>query len=440
MLEESQAEISALEAESDARLREALTLSAHFDGFKTLYDVYTLDLERGGAEAGMCATGASFAVEGWVPEVLVDDFKEELSEATAAVHVEARPPQDGDEPPTLLVNHKILVKPFESVTNNYSPPAYGELDPNPLMGFFFAVFFGIMLGDAGYGLVMAIGAIVLKFVLKAEKSFKRTLVMFAICGIFGIGFGLLFGGVFGISGVPALWFNPLEEPIMMLAFSLGLGAVQLLVGYTVKTVKTIRDACAPNLSHGARAKVVFDGIFHSLFMYTLFGGVVCFLLPMLIPDSDFPFTTVALVLLIVTIAGILLTAGRGAPKIGGKIAGGFAGLYGIVGVFSDVLSYSRLFGLALSGGAIAMAFNQIGSLLFGIPVVGYIFGGIILVALHAFNFALSALGAYVHTMRLQYVEFFGKFYDGDGRLFAPLGENTKYVIFGHYAQAKNKTK
>jgi len=183
------------------------------------------------------------------------------------------------------------------------------------------------------------------------------------------------------------------------------------------------------LSKKERILRVLDGIFYSLFMYTLFGAVLMIALPLALTDPTFPFMTVGIVLIVITLVGILATAGRNAKSWGGRVAGGFGGLYRLINVFTDVLSYARLFGLALASGAIAMAFNEIGMLVFSIPVIGYVLGAIALAVLHIFNFALSALAAYVHNIRLSYVEFYGKFYEGGGHLFAPLGENTKYVKF-----------
>ncbi len=228
--------------------------------------------------------------------------------------------------------------------------------------------------------------------------------------------------------------------------------LHLLTGYTLKMVKKIREGLKAGVAKKERAWLIFDGICDALFIYTLFVGIGFLAVPMVAPMivegfdpaalNGFPFSSIGMTLLLVTVGGILLTAGRESlrkKKIGGYITSGLSGLYGLVSLFSDILSYSRLFGLALSGAAIGMAFNLIGSMLFGLaPVVGYIVGGLVLAVLHLFNFALSALGAYVHNIRLQYLEFYGKFYDGGGRMFAPLGENTKYVRFVNKGKVASK--
>ena len=435
LTEKNLLQIDALTTQSYDLIREGLALGHNLIQLKTLYDVYGIDIEHLQQESLFYRKGDVVTIEGWAPEKASATLQDKLLKSVKDIEVVVRQVETGDEPPALLTNAAI-VQPFESVTKGYSPPKYGELDPTPAMSIFFFVFFGIMLADAGYGLMMAVvGFLIGKFV-KFETPTKRMITMFAICGLSGIVFGILFESVFGIQNLfgeygplPEMWFNPLEQPMTMLIFSIALGAVHLLVGYTLKTVTTLKNNLVPGLSPKERTKRIFDAIFYSLFMYTLFGAVLMFALPMALTNPSFPFSTVAIVLLVVTLVGILLTAGRNAGSIGGRIAGGFGGLYRLINVFSDVLSYARLFGLALASGAIAMAFNEIGILVFGVPILGYLLGAIALAVLHIFNFLLAALAAYVHNIRLAYVEFYGKFYEGGGRYFAPLGENTKYVRF-----------
>lgn len=407
---------SSLQVKLDATLSQGLKFGVHYEKYKALYDIVGLDVEKSTAELDFVKTDSTFVVEGFTPASTYESIKSKLEETTKKIIVDSCEVTAEDEPPTLM-NSSKLIRPFESITNNYSPPAYGELDPNPTMAFFFFIFFGIMLGDAGYGLILSLACMIVCTFFKLETGTKRTVAMFGICGISGIIFGLVFGGVFALDSVTALWFNPLEEPLTMLIFSLILGVVHLLMGYTMKMIK------------GFKARRPIDGILSAIFMYSLFGGIACLLLPSVIGETTIPFGDIAVWLLVGSLVGILLTNGRNAKSIGGKIAGGLSGLYDLINLFSDVLSYSRLFGLALSSAAIGMAFNMIGAMVFEIPLVGVPIGILVLVLLHAFNFALSFLSAYVHNIRLQYLEYYGKFYDGDGRLFAPLGENTQYVRF-----------
>jgi len=417
--------------EEDAAILESLTAyKDHLTTLKILHDILTLELEQHEAAANIFSQDSTITIEGWVPSTALKQVKNILKNQIPNLDIESRNAKLGDSPPSLSVNSK-LARPFENIAAGYGAPTYGELDPTPVMSIFFFIFFGIMLADAGYGLIMAVGGLSVAIFSKKFAPMKRMIIMLAICGISGIIFGLLFGGVFAISTFPALWFNPMHEPLMMLIFSIALGVVHLLTGFTMRTIKTIKTDVSLTLDKKTGFLKVLDGLFDSIFIYLLFIGILFLLMPMLFDDINFPFGAIAAVMLIVALAGILLTSGRRAPSLGGKVIGGLGGLYRLINIFSDVLSYSRLFGLALASGAIAMAFNQIGMMLIGmqIPVLNWILGGIILVVLHAFNFALAALAAYVHDIRLQYVEFFGKFYDGNGRFFAPLGNTIKYVDF-----------
>ncbi|MCL2375028.1 MAG: hypothetical protein FWC82_00665 [Firmicutes bacterium] len=427
-IESNKVEIKNLHNALSEKMREGLLLQAQLPNLKILYDILGFDLERFAIEEKILKTQHSIIIEGWVPLCVAAVLKEDLEKNIDKIVVEAVEADEEDAPPTLLVN-RGLVKNFEGITKGYSAPRYRVLDPSPVMSLFFFVFFGIMLADAGYGLMMAVLGLLLGLVFKVDTPAKRMGLMLGVSGFSGIIFGILFGGVFAIEAIPPLWFDPMQEPIMMIAFSIIIGAVHLLTGFTLKTIATIRLRMMENKEKKNLALAIVDGLLDSVFMYTLLIGIGMLALWLAL-DSNFPFSTIALVLLIISLAGIVLTRGRNRKGIGGKISGGFGGLYGLIGLFSDLLSYTRLFGLALASAAVGMAFNEIGMLLFGFfPPLGFVVGGLILAALHAFNFALSALSAYVHNIRLQYVEFFGKFYEGDGRLFSPLGEETKFVSF-----------
>ena len=428
LIDENFKEIERLQKIDTEKLKESLENFERMTELKILYDILGIELEQTEAESKFFKFEDTVTIEGWTPEKNCALIEAKIKEEIENIFVESRDVIAGDEPPSLSVNAKLF-RPFEGVTKGYGSHSYGEKDPTPFMSVFFFIFFGIMLGDAGYGLILALGGFAACLFLNREKSFKRSVLMFAICGISGIIFGLLFGGFFASGLLPPLWFNPMDDPIMMMIFSLALGVVHLLTGYTLRTVATIRKGIIPGQSTGTRIIRILDGIFDSLFMYMLFSGVLLLLMPIVFSDSEFPFTMIGIILLAGTLAGILLTGGRRSKTISGKFAGGFGGLYKLISVFSDVLSYSRLFGLALASGAIAMAFNELGMLVFSIPIAGYILGPVVFIVVHLFNLVLAALAAYVHDIRLQYVEFFGKFYEGSGRAFSPIGENTRFVIF-----------
>lgn len=409
------ARLAALKAETLSLVQQSLNYLKYLRDMKILYDYLSLEIEKAKAEFDLGKTAATFMIEGWVPKSEAEYLLSEVRSKTDKVVTYLYEPQPGENPPTEICSPK-LIRPFEDVTNLYSPPSYYERDPNPIMSIFFFVFFGFMVADAGYGLIITIAASVILRLKRFEKGMHRLIALIGICGVSTIVWGAVMGGVFGIEGIPALWFNPLEQPITMLAVAIVMGIIQLLVGYGLYAAKMIRK------------KDYASAIFDVLFVYTIFIGVGLMVLGMLILKNKIV-QNVGLYVLLGSLVGIVLTAGHAQKGILKKLLFGFSGLYGLVNLLSDVLSYIRLFGLGLASGAIALAFNSLGGLLFGIPFVGYPLGILILIPLHAFNLALSLLSAYVHNARLQFIEFYGKFYDGGGRLFSPMGMKTKYVRF-----------
>ncbi len=404
---------SELLKEDGELLRASLNYLPYFDDLKVLYDAAALAAEKAHAAEGFVRTQETFVIEGWLPKDVAEEVIGRVRAQTERVCVFLTEPEKDDNPPTLVENPK-LIAPFEDVTNLYSPPGYGEIDPNPFMAVFFFIFYGFMMADAGYGVIMTAVALIALKILKPEKGTAKLIALIGICGISTVFWGVLFGGLFGIEGIPSLWFNPLDEPLLMFGLSLALGVVQIVFGYGLYAAKMFRQ------------KKYFAGIIDVVFKFTILVGVGLIMLNLLAKLSS-GFATAGIIVIIASLVGIILTAGHAKPTIAGKIVGGFAGLYDLVNLLSDVLSYARLFGLALASSAIALAFNTLGSLFFGIGFIGYVLGIIVLIPLHAFNLGLGLLSGYVHNARLQFIEFFNKFYDGGGRLFNPMGERTKYI-------------
>ena len=396
-------------------LKDTLSYEKYLLEIKTLYDFLGTDAEKFTADLEFAKTQNTYILEGWVPKEKADDIAAEIKSKTDNVVIYLNEPADDDIPPTLLDNPK-LIKPFESITNMYSTPSYREKDPNFVMAIFFFIIFGMMMADAGYGLVLSL---VCTFVVRfthMEKGIKNLTGVFALGGISMIVWGVLFGSWFGLELLPPLWFNPLQEPIMLLATCLVLGVIHLMVGYGYQAYYLIKK------------KKVFDAVCDVGFLYLLFIGIALLALPLALTSLPPIVGDIGLYVLLASLVLIFLTAGRHKKGIIGKIAGGFGGLYGLVNLFSDVLSYARIFGIALAGGAIASAFNSILEVLAVTPV-GIILAIPLGIFLHVFNLLISLLGAYVHNARLQFLEFYGKFYTGEGRLFSPMGERTKYIRF-----------
>lgn len=375
-------------------------------------DHYRFRMELIRAEGDFAKTAQTFILEAFVPEPSEKDVKKRLEETTDNVILTFEDVADEDYPPTLLKNN-ALVAPYESITSVYSPPSYKEADPNPAVAVFYFIFFGIMLGDAGYGLLLAVACFLATRLFKMEKGAKNLLCVFAMGGVSAIVWGILFGGVFSIEAVKPVWFAPMDDPVTMLILCFALGLVQIFVGMGYQAHDLIKN--------GRVADAVYD-IFS---WYAIFLGAGLTVLSMLFVPA-FP----AVVGLIVLIAGAAVLMFGGAIRskgVLGRIIGAVKPLYGIVNYFSDVMSYSRLFGLCLASGVIGLVFNTLGGLVLGLPGVGWLFAVLIYLLGHTLNFAIGLLGIYVHDSRLQYIEFFGRFYHGGGRAFAPLGLNLKYV-------------
>jgi V-type ATPase 116 kDa subunit len=405
--------------ETEVRLKEILVETLSYQRYRlefaTLYDFLGTDAEKFEAELEFAKTNSAYVLEGWVPAEKSEEIAEKVKSATDNVVVYLEKPSDDDIPPTLLDNPG-LVKPYESITNMYSTPSYREKDPNFVMAIFFFIIFGIMMADAGYGLVLALACTFIVRFTHMEKGIKSLSGVFAMGGVSALVWGAMFGSWFGLEILPPLWFNPLEEPIMLLAVCLVLGVLHLMTGYGYQGYYLIKKG------------KIFDAICDVGFIYLLFIGVALLALPMALPSLPAVVGDIGLYALLASLALIFLTSGRHKKGIFGKFFGGFGGLYGLVNLFSDVLSYARIFGIALAGGAIASAFNSILGVL-AVSPVGIILAVILGIFLHVFNLLISLLGAYVHNARLQFLEFYGKFYTGEGKLFSPMGERTKYIRF-----------
>ena len=254
--------------------------------------------------------------------------------------------------------------------------------------------------------------------MKFRGTTKSMIAIFGICGFSAIVWGVLFGSYLGLEGMPApLLLNPIEDPLMAIGLCIALGVLQIMFGIGLKGARAIRE------------KRIIDALCDAGTWLLFFVGVIVMALGMLlqVPNLD----SVGLIIMAASIGLVILTAGRKNKGIFGKIVGGFGGAYGIVNYLSDILSYLRLFGLCLSSAVIQMVFNTIANMLFGgtglMAVVGTLFGLIVMLIGHGMNLALNVLGVYVHDGRLQQVEFFDKFFEGEGYAFRPFAGETLYT-------------
>lgn len=376
-----------------------------------------------------------FVIEGYVPEEDCEKL-EALCTRVATCTVEFG--EAGDDAPVKLKNNKFA-EPAQGILTMYAAPGKSDLDPTPILAFFFYFFFGMMFSDAGYGILMVIATGLMIKIFKPDKKMYNNLKLFQYCGVSTTIWGLVFGSFFGdapaaianmftgtervmahsISNMgdptPALmpWptIDPQKDALTLMIISIAFGLVHILVGMGCKFVVCLRQK-----DYGG---AFFDT---GLWMLLLIGFAVLaagmVTTPVLI--------TVGAVIALACAVGLVLTQGRGKKGIVGKAIGGLASLYDITGYISDLLSYSRLLALGLTTGVMAQVFNMLATMM-GTNVLGIVFMVVIFIVGHLVNIGLNALGAYVHTMRLQYVEMFSKFYEGGGKEFEPFSLNTKYI-------------
>lgn len=423
-------EIKALDAEKTRILHDAVQKENLIDELKVLYDYYMYQVQKFTAVDNFAATERCFVMEAWFPAEQEERIAAVLDEISTAFVYEFRSPAENEIVPTLIRSNKI-VAPYEDVTNMYSIPNYREdIDPNPVMAFFYFLFFGIMIADAGYGLLLAIAGFVLYKLKKPVPGKGRLLLIIAMGGISTTVWGILFGGWFGLTLTEGgfldtvKWFSPLDEPLIMLILCLGLGFFQIVCGMFISAINKIR------------LHRVGDAICEDFSWIVAFIGIGLLVLSLLVVKHDaMKYTGIAVIVL--GLGTLVIGNGRKGKGVKGKIKGALSGvgkLYDGVNILSDMLSYSRLFGLSLSGGVVALVINRICLTLMdmlpsfgGIPVLGIIISIPIFAIGHLFNIGISTLGAYVHNCRLQYIEFFGKFYTGAGHMFIPFGSKSKYT-------------
>jgi V/A-type H+-transporting ATPase subunit I len=375
-------------------------------------------------------------VSGYIPKNEAEALEKDLTERFDAA-VEFEDPTEDEDTPVLLKNNGFA-QPLEGVVEGFSLPGKGEIDPTFMMALFYYFLFGIMLADGGYGLfiVIACGYALIKGKATMEQSTKNFIKMFLFCGIsttfWGIMFGSYFGDILDVIGtrffgatelpvIPALWFVPVNKPMQMLSFSMILGIIHILSGLGIKIYQLIKQKDYLAILYDALSWFILviscTLLLVSLDMIKNILGIT-FELPKIVVQAS-------AVLAVLSSVIIVLTNGRESKNPFKRFLKGAYALYGITGYLSDVLSYSRLLALGLASGVIASVINKMAGMA-SKGLIGAILMIVILFAGHTINFAINILGAYVHTNRLQYVEFFGKFYEGGGRAFSPFHMRTKY--------------
>lgn len=423
--------------------------SAFYEKAEFALDYLTAEREKTVAFERIPQSARVFYIKGYIAKrdaQRVADYCE--AHFDAAVEI-AEPAEDEDVP--VLLSNGFFSAPLENITGMYSMPAKGDIDPTGFMAFFYYFFFGMMLSDAGYGLIISgvCGGLLL-FKKNLERKWKNTLKMYLFCGLSTVFWGAMYGSWFGdapavicreflhkdFNPLPPLWTDAVKDTMNVLIMCFILGLAHLFWGVLMKGWTDIKN--------GRRLDAVFDTIPTFLTVIGIAPVFFGLFVQDSIPDDYSPLGTVlyhtfmsvhtslkgvSTYILIAGVALVILTAGRSSKSIGGKIGGGLYGVYNLFsGYLGDVLSYARLLALGMATGVIGQVMNMLGTMPKN-PVIKAVAFVLVFCAGHAANLAINIIGAYVHTNRLQYVEFFSKFYEGGGRAFVPFAADTKYYRF-----------
>ena len=402
--------LAALEKERQEIEQRIAGLGGKREALLEASDRAAIALRREEAKSRLVGTDKVFLLEGWLPADHCAALEKALEPFTCAI--ETREPTEDEYPqvPVQLKNNK-LTRPLNMVTEMYSLPAYGTLDPNPLMAPFFILFYGIMMADMGYGLLMMIASVIISKKYRPKGMSGELFSLLGLCGISTFIMGALTGGFFGdfltqlvaivspgtVFALPKL-FDPLDDLTMILIGSMALGMVQIVTGMAISLI----EKC--------KRKKFLDAFFEEITWWIVFIGIALLALG---KGAAVLYVGCALVLLGPIVQG----------KGWGKLTGVFGSLYNhVTGYFGDILSYTRLMALMLAGSVIAQVFNMLAAM------PGNVIAFIIISMLgNAMNFGLNLLGCYVHDLRLQCLEFFNKFYVDGGKPFRPMTLDTEYV-------------
>ncbi len=374
------------------------------------YDELVIQRDRAKSSDNLLKTKTAFYFDGWVPVDNQEEVIKCLDEFDC--NVEVTEPEKGEETPVLMKENSV-VNPLTAITELYSLPKSYEVDPTPIFAIFYVIFFGMMFADIAYGIILMGLTLFALYRYKLEGMSYRLVKSLFYCGISTTLWGIMFGSFFGdLITIKPLWIDPLDNAMTVLVVSCILGVIHLFVGMGIKAYMQIKDG------------KVFDAICDNIIWYVFIIGIALWLF-----GNNYIAEGAGKVGMYMTIfGGVWIVA---CEFIRGKGVGKLIGLwnlYGTTNYLADILSYSRLLALGLASAVIAQVFNMLGRLLGGgvFGTIGFI---IIFLIGHTVNFGINALGAFVHASRLQYVEFFGKFYEGGGVAFKPFERTTKYVKF-----------
>ena len=418
--------ISALEAK-EVELDEKLSALAeeNVPTVQKLSDYYNSLSARYNGTAMSDETDSVMLTRFWLPADKADEVRAKIEAISTDVELMLSDPEPDEEPPSLLANGNT-VRPFNILTELYSSPKYRGIDPTPLLAPFFWIFFGMCLGDAGYGIVV-FGLIMFVFrkYKKIAPGVKDFITLFLFCSVSTFIYGVISGSFFGnfidaflpplIPMKNALMLvDPMTNPMQVLGISLLLGVIHLMFGLLISAYDKIRNG------------EIIDAIGEKISWFFLIVGLCLYGVGIggMLPPH---FVQIGGAMAIIGAVIIFIYAGKGEPNYAKKVINGFLALYGSTSYLGDILSYSRLLALGFGSAVIGMVINLLGGLAADIPYVGWLVAITVVIGGHIFSIAINILGSFVHPLRLQYVEFFGKFYTGGGEPFTPLTLSQEYV-------------
>ncbi len=414
------------QAEVNKQLAEAKQLLPNLSKLKLTHDYFLEQKNQLLAKENFFMSQHTFVVEGWIKKKDFNKLKVKLKSLTQAFELYRVKPDEKEKPPVVIENPK-LASPFELITKVYGNPKNDELDPTLPLSFFFALFFGMCLGDFGYGLSLILISIYFLKKYKLPQGGQSLFELFILGGGVSMLVGILTGTYFGLSpeGIPNTLLplrnlllslqivNPIKNPLTMLIISLALGVIQIFFGISLQIYNNIRN------------KRYLEALFDDVFWMFFLGSLV-----FLIVSSAMSLATTAIASKMSILGAILLifTQGRHKTNIIQKFLSGLLSLYKVTSYMGDTLSYSRLLALGMSSAIIGSVINILAGMVKSVPIFGIVLMAVLLIFGHIFNLIISTLGAFVHSMRLQMVEFFSKFYEGGGMEFKPFKREAEYTI------------
>ena len=415
-IEKLEAEKKILEDDNSKLTEEIKKFTVNIQKMQSVYEYYQNLALRNTVVSNFKATEKLDIIQGYIPADKEANFKALLEKVSALkIYLEIEDAKKDDpDVPIILKNNKIASL-FESVTNMYALPKYDEVDPTFILSIFYWVFFGMMVADFAYGLILCIGSGIALKMFKFNDSTKKFLKFFFALSFSTMIWGLIYGSAFGdLITLPTQILDSSKDFMTVLILSLAFGGVHLAFGLGMKAYVLIKNGKP------------MDAFYDVFLWYLTLTSVILVIIGKAITMPKMV-NTIAFYGMIVGMLGIIAFGARDSKSIAGRIAGGLYSLYGITSYIGDFVSYLRLMALGLAGGFIAVAINIIVKMLVSGGIVGIIFGVIVFVFAQLFNIFLSFLSAYVHTSRLMYVEYFGKFYEGGGKPFKDFRTENKYI-------------